>query len=79
MDNCLKLFQILFKMFSISQTLRANAAKRQILGQTQLVVIAVTAFKVFSTASATLEKNYLSAKDAADSIDELLDVIITFN
>ncbi len=79
MDNCLKLFQILFKMFSISQTLRANAAKRQILGQTQLVVIAVTACKVFSTASATLEKNYLSAKDAADSIDELLDVIITFN
>lgn len=79
LDNCLKLFKVLFKMFSIPQALGTNAAERKILGGTQLIVFAVTTRKVFAAASATLKKNHFSVKDAHDCIHKLLDIVVTFN
>ena len=66
-------------MLLIPQTLRTNTTKRQVLSSTQLIIFAIATSKILATTSAALKKNYFSAKDAADCVQEFLDVVVTFN
>ncbi len=79
LDNCLKLFKILFKLLPISQTVGTNTSKRKILGSAQIIVFAFTTCKIFAAARAALKKNHFSVKDASNYIHELLDVVVAFN
>jgi hypothetical protein len=75
----LEFFKVIFKLLPIPQTLRANTTQWQVLGSAQLIVFAVTACKIFATASAALKKNHFSVKDARDCVHEVLDVVAAFD
>ena len=82
LKTCLKALEfckVLFKLFSIPQTLRTNTAKRQILSSAQLVIVAIATGKIFATACAALKKNHFTAQDAADRFHEVFDVVVAFN
>ncbi len=66
-------------MFLIPQTLRTNTAKRQVLSSAQLIIFAITTSKILAATSAALKKNNFSTKNAADCVQEFLDVVVTFN
>jgi hypothetical protein len=75
----LEFFKVFPKLLLIPQTLRTNAAKRQILGWAQLVIFAVATSKIFAASSATLKKNNFSVKDAVDYVHQVLNVVVTFD
>jgi len=79
LDNCLKLFKVLFKLLPISQTVGTNTPKRKVLGSTQLVVFAVTASEIFSAARTALKEHHFSVKDTYDCVHEFLDVVVAFD
>jgi hypothetical protein len=54
------------KLLFFPQTLRTNAAKRQILGCAQLVIFAIATSKILAASGATLKKNHFSVKDSVD-------------
>jgi hypothetical protein len=55
-----------------------DAAKRQILG-CALVIFAITTSKIFAASSAALKKNHFCVKDAINYVNEVLDVVVTFD
>jgi hypothetical protein len=75
----LPFFKVFFKLLLIPQTLRTDAAKRQILGCAQLVIFAITTSKIFAASSAALKKNHFCVKDAINYVNEVLDVVVTFD
>jgi hypothetical protein len=78
-ESMLKFFKILFVLFSVSEALRAYAAKRLVFGCACLAVFAVGAGKVFAASDAGLRENHFRAKDAADCVYEFFDVVVAFN
>jgi hypothetical protein len=74
-----KFFKVFFKLFPIPQTLWTNTAKREILSSAQLVVFAVAASEIFAATRAALKKNHVSAKDAADCVQEFFNVVVAFD
>ena len=79
LDKRLKFNQILFKLLSITQTLRTYTGKRQILCRAQLNVAASAARKIFTAPRAGLLENHFIPQNGAYRFDELLNVIVAFN
>jgi hypothetical protein len=66
-------------MLPIPQTLRTNAAKRQVLSCTQLIIFAIATSKILAATSTALKKDYFSVKDAADCVQKFLNAVATLN
>ena len=79
MDNCLKLFNVLFKLLPVSQTIGTHTSKRKILGNAQIIVFAFPTCKIFAAARAALKKHNLSVKYTSNYVHQLLDVVVTFD
>ncbi len=75
LNNCLEFLEKLFKILPITQTLGAYTAKRQILSRANLVILAVSARKVFTASGAALKKNHFATQNGAGGFHDFFDVV----
>jgi hypothetical protein len=71
--------QILLKLFPITQTMRTHTGKRQILCCTHLNVAAGATREILTAPRTGLLENHFIPQNGANCVDELVDVIVTFN
>lgn len=70
---------MLFELFPVPQTLRANTAKRQILSRANLVIVTVGTGKVFATTRTALKKNHFITQNCTDRLHDFFDVVVALD
>lgn len=78
MEAALEFFKAFFELFSVSETLRADAAERKVFGGTYVEVFAVSTGELFAASGAALKENHFGAQYGADCIYEFFDVVAVF-